>query len=392
MGFFSRDKSEESKEEAVVANDTPAQLSADSTIREWLEHPVGGEIFRAMLAEAGQNEKVLTPVKGWTLKRVAGMSGGKMTDEMIAGMVQKANGAATATEAVESTDSSAPAAEAPTEAPLEADTAQLEPAPVAAPATAEPVEWQEKITEGRFAGKTVIVTGAGSGIGRATASRIAREGGRVIGVDISQERLDEFKDSLSDAQIEVVAGDISNDESVAKIVDVAGTRIDGLANIAGIMDNMTPVHEVDDATWNRVMNVNVVGTMKLMRAVVPKMLEQKAGSIVNITSEAGLRGSAAGAAYTASKHAVIGLTKSSAFAYTGTGIRVNAVAPGGVATNIEAKFDSPMFLDRFGVASAVMPAPTTADQLAASITFLLSDDGTNVNGAILPSDGGWSAV
>ncbi len=375
MGFFSKNKPAEPTESGA-----PAQLSADSTIREWLDHPVGGEIFRAMLAEAGQNEKVLTPVKGWSLKRVAGMSQGKMTDEMIADMVQKANSGAAPAQADDAPVETASDATAPTSA-------------AEAPASAvELPEWQEKITDGRFAGKTVIVTGAGSGIGRATASRIAREGGRVIGVDISQERLDEFKNSLPDAQIDVVAGDITSDDSVAAIVTAAGERIDGLANIAGIMDNMTPVHEVTDETWSRVMNVNVVGTMKLMRAVVPKMLEQHAGSIVNITSEAGLRGSAAGAAYTASKHAVIGLTKSSAFTYTGTGIRVNAVAPGGVATNIEAKFDSPMFLDRFGAASAAMPAPTTADQLAASITFLLSDDGTNINGAILPSDGGWSAV
>lgn len=384
MGFFHRDK----PEETINTNQT-TQLSADSTIREWLDHPAGGKIFRDMLAEAGQNEKVLTPVKGWTLKRVAGMSGGKMTDEMIADMVQKAN-------AGEANSGDGP--QLNTEAPDVEDGEPLEEkqsestAVSEHPQSQEVAEWIEKITEGRFEGKTIIVTGAGSGIGRATASRIAREGGRVISVDISQERLDEFKNSLPEANIEVVAGDITNDENVAKIIEVAGPKVDGLANIAGIMDNMTPVHEVSDEIWNRVMNVNVVGTMKLMRAVVPKMLEASAGSIVNITSEAGLRGSAAGAAYTASKHAVIGLTKSSAFAYTGTGIRVNAVAPGGVATNIEAKFDSPMFLDRFGVASAVMPAPTTADQLAASITFLLSDDGTNINGAILPSDGGWSAV
>lgn len=376
MGFFSRDKSEESTQQPESAAGAPAQLSADSSIREWLDHPVGGEIFRSMLAEAGQNEKVLTPVKGWSLKKVAGMSKGKMTDEMIADMVEKAN--AGAPSVASDTSSSAVASQAA--------------APVEAAPTVELPEWQEKITESRFAGKTVIVTGAGSGIGRATASRIAREGGRVIGVDISQERLDEFKSSLPEAQIEVVAGDITNDENVAQIVQVAGAKIDGLANIAGIMDNMTPVHEVDDATWNRVMNVNLVGSMKLMRAVVPGMLEQHAGSIVNITSEAGLRGSAAGVAYTASKHAVIGLTKSSAFAYTGTGIRVNAVAPGGVATNIEAKFDSDLFLSRFEASSAIMPAPTTADQLAASITFLLSDDGANINGAILPSDGGWSVA
>ena len=384
MGFFHRDKPEE-----TINTNQPTQLSADSTIREWLDHPVGGKIFRDMLAEAGQNEKVLTPVKGWTLKRVAGMSGGKMTDEMIAGMVQKANASETTHSNEASVNTEAPAAQdgEPIDDSSSAASALTEQKPVQGTS-----EWTERITEGRFAGKTMIVTGAGSGIGRATASRIAREGGRVIGVDISQERLDEFKTSLPDASIEVVAGDITNDENIAKIIEVAGGKVDGLANIAGIMDNMTPVHEVSDEVWSRVMNVNVVGTMKLMRAIVPKMLDAGAGSIVNITSEAGLRGSAAGAAYTASKHAVIGLTKSSAFAYTGTGVRVNAVAPGGVATNIEAKFDSPMFLDRFGVASAVMPAPTTADQLAASITFLLSDDGTNINGAILPSDGGWSAV
>ena len=383
MGFFHKDK-------LTKASDVPSQLSADSTIREWLDHPVGGKIFRDMLAEAGQNERVLTPVKGWSLKRVAGMSQGKMSDEMIDDMVQKANTGESKPNVEEAVNTVAPTTQ--DGVPIEDDA----PTPASAVSeqrtTQDAVEWTEKIIDGRFDGKTIIVTGAGSGIGRATASRVAREGGRVVAVDISQERLDEFSASLPEVQIEVVAGDITDDENVAKIVQVAGEKIDGLANIAGIMDNMTPVHEVTDETWNRVMNVNVVGTMKLMRAVVPGMLERGAGSIVNITSEAGLRGSAAGAAYTASKHAVIGLTKNSAFAYGDKGLRVNAVAPGGVATNIEAKFDSELFLDRFGVASAAMPAPTTGDALAASITFLLSDDGVNINGAILPSDGGWSAV
>ncbi len=176
------------------------------------------------------------------------------------------------------------------------------------------------------------------------------------------------------------------------IVAAAGDTIDGLANIAGIMDDMTPVGDVTDAVWDRVFRVNVTGTMKLMRAVVPAMLAQGGGAIVNTASEAALRGSAAGVAYTASKHAVAGLTKSSAFMYGPSGIRVNAVAPGPTITNIEASFGSPLGAERIQTAMAVMPDPVEADALAASITFLLSNDGVNVNGIIMASDGGWSAA
>ena len=123
------------------------------------------------------------------------------------------------------------------------------------------------------------------------------------------------------------------------------------------------------------------------------MLAAGYGSIVNITSEAGLRGSAAGVAYTASKHAVIGITKNSAVIYGPKGIRSNAVAPGGTITNIQATFGSQMAMERMGpLMQAVIPPPAQADQLAASITFLLSRDSTNINGAVLPSDSGWSAI
>jgi NAD(P)-dependent dehydrogenase (short-subunit alcohol dehydrogenase family) len=262
----------------------------------------------------------------------------------------------------------------------------------AAPASAPRPVWAETPTTGRFSGRTIVVTGAGSGIGRATASRIAREGGRVIAVDISQERLDEFAAALPEADVVPVAGDITDDAAIARIIEAAGPRIDGLANVAGIMDDMTPVHEVTDAVWDRVFAINVTGTMKLTRAVVPGMLERSAGSIVNVASEAALRGSAAGAAYTASKHAVAGLTKSSAFMYGPSGIRVNAVAPGPTITNIEARFASDLGRTRVRQAMALLPDAAEPEALAASITFLLSDDGVNLNGVILPSDGGWSVA
>ena len=138
------------------------------------------------------------------------------------------------------------------------------------------------------------------------------------------------------------------------------------------------------------MSVNVTGMMKLTRAVLPVMLAKRAGTIVNVGSEASLKASAAGVAYTTSKHAVAGLTKSLAFMYGPSGIRSNVVAPGAVITNIEAKFESELGAERANSIIATAPDAANADQLAASITFLLSDDSTNVNGVILPSDGGWS--
>ncbi|HWV78109.1 MAG TPA: SDR family NAD(P)-dependent oxidoreductase, partial [Isoptericola sp.] len=247
-----------------------------------------------------------------------------------------------------------------------------------------------------FAGQTVVVTGAASGIGRAVASRVAREGGRVVAVDLAKEKLDELAASLAGvvpgAEVVAVAGDITSAESVEEIVRAAGDRVDALANVAGIMDDMGAVHELTDATWERVMRVNVDGTMRLMRAVLPGMLAAGRGRIVNVASEAGLRGSAAGAAYTASKHAVVGLTKSSAVMYAGTGVQVNAVAPGGVATGIQVPTQAEFGGARLGRYMGNIPGIATAEHLAASITFLLSTDAVNLNGAILASDGGWSAV
>ncbi len=169
--------------------------------------------------------------------------------------------------------------------------------------------WQEIITPERFAGMTVIVTGAGSGIGLATALRVAKEGGKVVAADISEERLDALVTRNEGLDIVPVAGDISAEDTVAAVVAAAGGRVDALANVAGVMDRFAPIHEVDDEVWDRVFRINVTALMRLTRAVVPLMLDAGTGSVVNVASEAGLRGSAAGVAYTASKHAVVGLTR-----------------------------------------------------------------------------------
>ena len=339
---------------------TTAPLTGASTIQTWLDDPAGGAALRGLLAQGGQTAETLAPIAGLPISNLVAMSGGAFPQAALDALVAQVN--------PDGVPAEAPAAETPK------------------------AEWAEKVTAGRFTGQTVIVTGAGSGIGRATASRVAREGGRVIAVDVSQDRLDEFVAAHAGAEVVALTADITDDEGVARIIEAAGDRIDALANIAGIMDDMTPVGDVTDAVWDRVFRVNVTGTMKLMRAVIPAMLAQGGGSIVNTSSEASLRGSSAGAAYTASKHAVVGLTKSSAFMYGPSGIRVNAVAPGAVITNIEAKFNSPLGADRVRAGMAVMTPPVAADRLAASITFLLSDDGVNVNGQNLASDGGWSAA
>ena len=335
-----------------------APITAANTISHWLAHPTGGPALRELLAAGGQDESALAPVANMPLQQVADLSGEAMPPEVVERLVRAANGG-----------------ELP-EAPAAADAA--------------PAGWVERITPGRFEGKHVIVTGAGSGIGRATAVRILREGGSVVGVDIVAERLTALVEEMGDAPLEAVVADLAAPADIERVLGVAGDRVDGLANVAGVTDDMTPLHEVSDAVWERVMGINVDGVFRLSRAVIPLMLAAGSGSIVNVASEASFRGSSAGAAYTTSKHAVVGLTKSAAFMYGPSGLRINAVAPGPVATNIGAEFASELGTQRLRPMLATIPPLAMPEQLAASITFLLSDDATNVNGAILPSDGGWS--
>lgn len=334
---------------------TEHPLTAGTPIGTWIEHLVGSELLRELLAPAGASIDSLQAVSSLPLRQLVALGQGLMPQEAIDALVLRAN------------DGVMPAEQG------------------------ESAAWAERITGGRFAGKTVIVTGAASGIGRATASRVAREGGRVIAADVSAGRLSALETELEGADVVTIAGDITRQEAVDAIVAAAGATIDALANVAGINDDSSPLHETSDAMWDRVIGVNLTGTFRLTRAVLPVMIDAGRGSVVNVASEAGLRGNASGNAYTVSKHGVVGLTKSAAFMYGPAGIRVNAVAPGGVATGIPSPPDvSETGKRRLRPFQAQIPTVATAEELAASITFLLSDDAVNINGAVLASDGGWS--
>ena len=244
----------------------------------------------------------------------------------------------------------------------------------------------------RFSGKTAIVTGAGSGIGRATAIQLAEEGAHVIAVDIIQERLEQLKADKPELDLVTVTADLTDAKDIVRVIEATGGKLDVLINNAGIMDKFQSVAEVDDATWERVFAVNVVAVMKLTRLAIPLMKAAGKSAIVNVVSEASLRGACAGAAYTASKYAVAGLTKNTALMHAADGIRTNAIAPGAVATNIEAVMGSQLFMERMRKYIPDHPSIARPEEIAAGIAFLASDEASNFNGVVLPSDGGWSAI
>ena len=248
----------------------------------------------------------------------------------------------------------------------------------------------------RFKGKKAIITGAGSGIGKATIERFVSEGGRAIAVDVSQERLNRLSAEFHQRgeEIEIVCGDLSSLQTIEKIMSAAGEHLDILINNAGIMDDFVPLDEIDDELWERVISVNLTSVMKLSRAAIKVMLKQGHGVIVTTSSGASFKAGIAGTAYTASKHGVNGLVKSIAAIYSQRGIRSNAVAPGGTKTNImdlsrPVRGQKTMELLTPNMANSTRTAEPS--EVAATILFLASDDASNVNGAILACDSGWSA-
>ncbi|MEU5658373.1 SDR family NAD(P)-dependent oxidoreductase [Streptomyces sp. NPDC047737] len=247
-------------------------------------------------------------------------------------------------------------------------------------------------------GRSIIVTGAGSGIGRATALRFAEEGARIVVADVDPVGAQAVAEEITRAggTAATVIGDLRDQAVVDQVAATAVEEfggIDVLVNNAGIMDSMSAAADTGDDEWERVIGINLTAPFRLTRAVLPHMLAAGKGAVVFTASEASLRGSAAGAAYTASKHGIAGLTKSLAVMYRDKGIRSNAIAPGGTITNIRVEADrgahGPAALAPY---MGNVGSPAAADEQAAAIVFLASDAASNINGAILPVDNGWSAV
>jgi NAD(P)-dependent dehydrogenase (short-subunit alcohol dehydrogenase family) len=250
----------------------------------------------------------------------------------------------------------------------------------------------------RLKDKVAVITGAGSGMGRAMAELFVREGAKVVAADWHTEAVAEVVASIGGSIVPVTAN-VAEEAECTAMIDRAITafgRIDVLVNNAGVMDLFQAVGDVDNAMWRRVMSVNVDGPMFAMRKAAPLMLAQGSGAIINIASVAGVGGGSAGAAYTASKHALIGLTRSTAFQYAKLGVRCNAIASGGVNTNIMQSIDPARIdqaaLGRLGAYHATNPGMLEPVDLANLALFLASDDARHINGAIIPADMGWRAA
>lgn len=246
----------------------------------------------------------------------------------------------------------------------------------------------------RYEGKTAIVTGAASGIGRATALRLAREGAQVACLDIDMPQLARTVELIQQEghgqRAAAVCCDVSQESSVAATIEqVVGQfgKLDVLCNIAGIL-RADRSHELSLEHWNRVLSINLTGTFLMCRAALPQLLATK-GAIVNMSSAAALGGHPWMAAYSASKGGILGLTRCLALEYVKQGLRVNAICPGGVKTPIHQSLKLPKDAD-FDLLKRAMPFTDFAepDEIAAVVSFLGSKDASHMTGIEIRVDGG----
>lgn len=243
----------------------------------------------------------------------------------------------------------------------------------------------------RYGGRTVLLTGGASGIGRATVHRLVDEGARVVAVDLAEDGLAETVAGASKPEaVTPLVGDVG-DPSVATAAVDAALAVDGhldvLVNGAGIL-RFEHSHEADMDAWDRVLRVNLTGAFHLCRAAIPSLLAAGHGAIVNIASTSAQFGHPWAAAYASSKGGVLALTKTLAVEYATQGLRVNSVSPGSIETPITGAFSLPEGADGRLLRRIMAPTGMAGPEVvAAAIAYLGSDDATHVNGADLRVDG-----
>ncbi|MRS11982.1 MAG: SDR family oxidoreductase [Actinobacteria bacterium] len=253
----------------------------------------------------------------------------------------------------------------------------------------------------RLQGKVAVITGAGSGMGRAMANLFAAEGAKIVAAEWNETTLAEVVAEVKAAGGEIagVQGNVADQGDCERIIDDAVAqfgKVDVLCNNAGVMDLNAGAAEMDNAIWERCLGINLTGPMYLTRKAIPVMKAAGGGSIINTASVAGVGGGAAGCAYTVSKHGIIGLTKNTAFRYCQEGIRCNAIVAGAVETNIMQSVD-PTKMDPTGIARsqtwyAAIPGQLKATDIANLALFFASDESKMVNGACVPADAGWTSA
>ncbi|MBP3370984.1 MAG: SDR family oxidoreductase [Clostridia bacterium] len=246
--------------------------------------------------------------------------------------------------------------------------------------------------------KSIVVTGASAGMGKHIVELFVKEGANVVAVARRAERLADLAESLKDApgKLVVFTGDVSKREDNEAMIDLAVKefgKLDVLVNNAGVMDDMATIANATDEKYDYVMGINVYGPLCAMRKACQVFLEQgNGGNIINVSS-VGASHQAAGAVYCASKAAVNAYTRHTAYVYMKEGIRCNAIAPGGIATEIGTAMGMPN-MDGYGrvkPVQALAPAPGQTADIANTALFLASDDSAYINGVILPVDGGWTS-